>query len=407
MSRILFTWELGLNLGHLTRLLPIAERLKADGHTVLIAVRDIQAAATVLRPAGIPFVQAPHLPRGMALSHRPAGFADILLSQGWGDRATLWGLVYGWLNLLALFKPDYTILDYSPTVTLATRIAKVPSLLIGNGFELPPAIDPLPPFPGFSWATAAGVTNSEKIAVANANDVLGAFRALHISALRDVICDQRRVLTTFPELDHYGAREREEYAGPLLGRLQMPKAAWPISEGPKLFAVVRPDTSQSEKILSTLAQLAARVICVAIGFSPRALERYRRRHIHFALAPIDLQSILDADIAITYGAEGTMLRLLMEGIPQIISPWHVETYMAGRRYALHGVGALLPAERPSELLVWIQQMAGNVHMQARARSFAKKYKSSDGAAYLTRILETDGIRRLPSGPSHAIAAGGM
>jgi hypothetical protein len=46
--RVLLTWELGLNVGHLTRLLPVAERLKADGHSVLVATRDIQAAAMVL-----------------------------------------------------------------------------------------------------------------------------------------------------------------------------------------------------------------------------------------------------------------------------------------------------------------------------------------------------------------------
>ena len=73
MSRILLTWELGLNLGHLTRLLPVAQRLEADGHIVLVATRDVQAAARVLGPAGIPFVQAPYLPNGIALAHRPAG----------------------------------------------------------------------------------------------------------------------------------------------------------------------------------------------------------------------------------------------------------------------------------------------------------------------------------------------
>jgi len=85
MSRILLTWELGLNLGHLARLLPVAQQLRSDGHVVLVAARDLQAAATVLGPAGIPFVQAPHLPKGIALAHRATGYADILLSQGWSD----------------------------------------------------------------------------------------------------------------------------------------------------------------------------------------------------------------------------------------------------------------------------------------------------------------------------------
>lgn len=126
MSRILLTWELGLNRGHLTRLPPIAQRLKTDGHVVLVASRDIQAASAVLGPAGIPFVQAPHLPKGIPLAHRAAGYADILLSQGWSDGSTLWGLTQAWLNLLRMFQPERLILDYSPTVSLAARIAKIP-----------------------------------------------------------------------------------------------------------------------------------------------------------------------------------------------------------------------------------------------------------------------------------------
>jgi hypothetical protein len=53
--RVLLTWELGLNLGHHTRLLPVARKLKSEGHAVLAAVRDIQGAAKVLGSEGIPF----------------------------------------------------------------------------------------------------------------------------------------------------------------------------------------------------------------------------------------------------------------------------------------------------------------------------------------------------------------
>src|ERR1700704_2393369 len=123
--RILMAWELGLNLGHLTRLLPVAQRLKEEGHSVLVAARDIQAASKVLGPAGISFVQAPHLPAGTPLSYRPASYADILLSQGWSDPSTLWGLTQSWMNLVHLFRPDRLVLDYSPTASLAARILQI------------------------------------------------------------------------------------------------------------------------------------------------------------------------------------------------------------------------------------------------------------------------------------------
>src|SRR5262249_54807967 len=73
------TWELGSNFGHLARLLPVASRLRECGHELLVAARDLAAAACVLQPAGISFVQSPHLTRELPLPHRPAGYSDIFL----------------------------------------------------------------------------------------------------------------------------------------------------------------------------------------------------------------------------------------------------------------------------------------------------------------------------------------
>src|SRR5471032_1719050 len=131
MSRILLGWELGLNFGHIARLLPLAEGLKARGHSVLVAVRDIPAAAKVLGPTGISFVQAPFHVKGIPLPNRQSSYADILLAQGWADRSALWGLVQGWLNLFQLYQPDLVVLDHSPTARLATCIARIPTALVG------------------------------------------------------------------------------------------------------------------------------------------------------------------------------------------------------------------------------------------------------------------------------------
>jgi len=342
MSRVLLTWELGLNLGHLARLAPIAQRLKADGHTVLLASRDVQAAAAVFGPLGIPFVQAPHLPKGIALAHRACGYADILLAQGWSDRSALWGLTHSWLNLFRLFRPDRLVLDYSPTVSLAGRIADIPAVLVGNGFEIPPATDPLPEFPGFSWATPEKAANSEKAAVTNANEVLRAFGQPPIGAFRDLIGNRSRLLLTVPELDHYDRREAETYVGPLTGGVAGAPLTWTDAlDSPKVFACLRPDTSNVTQILQALASSPWRVILVAMGFIQAQLAPYLRPHIQIASGPVDLSGLLDADLCLSYGAEGTMMRFLQAGVPQIIAPWHVEAFIVARKIGAAGAGTSL------------------------------------------------------------------
>lgn len=396
-----------MNYGHLARLLPVAQRLKADGETVLVAVRDLHAASVVLGPAGIPFVQAPHLPQGLPLDHRAAGYSDILLSQGWADRAALSGLVHGWLNLFQLFRPDRLLLDYSPTVSLAARIARISPVLVGNGFELPPVTDPLPPFPGFSWATADAAANSERRAVDNANGILRMFQGPQLCALSEIFTDARRLYATFPELDHYGARPDARYIGPLLGKLKAPKVDWPAGEGPKIFACLRPDTNHVQEILAALAQIPARVVCVASGFTPAQLQPHAMKHIRFSLLPVDFQPLLDADLCISYGAEGTTMRFLMAGVPQLIAPWHVEAYMSGRRIEAARLGAILPETCDERNIAeTAQRMAGDCNSRAWLGSFANHSKRFDSDRAVSSVVR-ESLERVAFGSASTVSMGGQ
>lgn len=375
--RVLLTWELGHNVGHLTRLLPIAQELKRQGHALLAAVRDLQSAAPIFGPAGIPLIQAPHLLHGIPLEHRPSGYADILLSQGWADPAGLWGLTQGWLNIFGLFKPDHLIIDYSPTASLAARIAKIPTLLIGNGFELPPTTDPLPPFPGFVWASADTAAKAEKLAIGNANSVARAYKGAELSSLSSLVEGQKRLFATLPELDHYGEREDAEYIGPLLGKPNAPQVSWPEGDGPRIFATLKPDTVNVKEILEALAILKSRVVCVAMGFSLEALDSYRRPHILHSQTFVDLDLLRDADLCITYGAEGTMLSFLLAGVPQLMYPWHVEAFMAGRK--LQSAGVSLSIEKPqttAEISASIRGLLDHGACKRRAAELALKHRLS-------------------------------
>jgi hypothetical protein len=374
-------------VGHLTRLLSIAKQLKSEGHVLLAAVRDLQSAAPILGPVGIPLIQAPHLLHGIPLQHRPTGYADILLSQGWADPSGLWGLTQGWLNIFALFKPDHLIIDYSPTASLAARIAKIPTLLVGNGFELPPMTDPLPPFPGFAWASADTAAQAESLAVANANTVARAYKGSELSSLSSLVAGEKRLFATLPELDHYGEREDAEYIGPLLGKSNVRQVRWPQGEGPRIFATLKPDTVNVREILEALATLESRVVCVAMGFSQESLASYCRPHILLSQAFVELELLRDADLCISYGAEGTMLKFLLAGVPQLIYPWHVEAFMAGRKLQALGVG--LSIEKPqtaTAVSASIRRLIDHCDYKRRATELAIKHSIADPAVVAAGVV---------------------
>jgi len=389
MSRIMLTWELGMNLGHLARLLPVAQKLKERGHAVLVAARDLAAAAIVLGPAGISFVQAPHLPQGIPLPHRPTGYADILLSQGWADRDTLWGLTQGWINLYRMFRPDTLIIDYSPTARLAAYIADLPVILVGNGFELPPATDPLPPFPGFSWATQEKASMSECIAITNACAIARSFKKAGPHALRDAISGDAVLLATLPELDHYGAREDACYVGPLLGKIYVERAEWPEGSRGRIFACLRPDTKNVEAILSGLFVSTASVVCFSPGFTRQSLNPYRRSGMQFFTQPVDLDHLaFESSLCVSYGAEGTMAKFLLAGVPQLISPTQVEAHMAARRIESIGVGFTLHGVRTgTELASLIDVLIRDEQLHQRAKQFSRRQHVGMGTCLNRKAVE--------------------
>ena len=349
--RILLTWELGLNLGHLARLLPVASMLKERGHAVLIASRDLASAARVMAPAGISFVQAPYLAQGLRLPHRAAGYSDIVRSQGWGDLATLRGLTEGWNNIYRMFRPDLIVADYSPTAVLAAHMANRPVLLIGNGFELPPASSPLPPFPGFSWATAERAAASEELVLENANRVAQQMRGTRLLSLHDIVNPARALVATVPDLDHYGRRDGAWYIGPLLQPLGGCSLDWPSGPAKRVFVFVRPETAHATEILGALKQVDAAIVCIAPSFTTAQLAPHRAPNVRLSTQLANLSKLApSADLCLSYGAEGTTLSFLFAGVPQLISPYHVETHMAARRLEALGLGLSLDRTQTAETI---------------------------------------------------------
>ncbi|HWW04225.1 glycosyltransferase [Collimonas sp.] len=390
MSRILLAWELGLNLGHLGRLLPVAVRLKERGHAVLAAVRDVPAAASVFGPVGVSFVAAPYFPQGIALGRQPSGYADILLSQGWSDRNALWGLVHAWCNLFRLFQPDIVVLDYAPTARLAARIMGLPVVMIGNGFELPPTSAPLPAFPGYGPALQQQAEASEALALDSAGVVCAAYQVAPLAALRELFEVEACLLATFQELDHYSARGTGRYVGPLLGKMPCEKIEWPPGNGQRIFACVRPDTQNVDMILNALAANGAAVVCFAPGFKAERLAPFQER-IRFSAKPLDLQYLTDADVCVSYGAEGTVAHFLLAGVPQLLAPHYVEAQAAAKRIEEWGAGLVLRGAQTVESVgICLNRLIADTHYKLRALAFSDQYRGFDaerGADAVTDVVE--------------------
>ena len=123
--KILFTWELGGGLGHLTREAPIARALAARGHEVLFAVRDCRVAEAVLGKDGLSFVQAPVPVLVRPVPHMIEsypGYASVLAAWAFGEVDCLHGLFGAWRHWLAAYRPDAVVCDFSPVAQWSAHL---------------------------------------------------------------------------------------------------------------------------------------------------------------------------------------------------------------------------------------------------------------------------------------------
>src|SRR5690554_678109 len=86
--RVVIAWEMGGNLGHLTRCASVSEALQRQGLGTLLALRE--TSPIIPHTSGTWIVPAPRL----AARHErrrapPANFAELLLLQGYADPTAL------------------------------------------------------------------------------------------------------------------------------------------------------------------------------------------------------------------------------------------------------------------------------------------------------------------------------
>ena len=221
--KVLLVWELGGNLGHLGRLLPVAQALRQRGVEVEFAVADGAAAAKYLEPAGFrcTTVVAPARPVGetQALNH-----ADVFLRCGFGlPVESLAAQVGQWQGFFSAGGFDAAVMDSSPLALLAARSAGLHAIALGHGFEIP-----LPGAPGPCFAPwVPGVAESAREREQWLGEVFDRLATALGQAgaprnLAQLFPAAQSALCAWPDLDHFArptGAGQAPYIGPIWSQL--------------------------------------------------------------------------------------------------------------------------------------------------------------------------------------------
>ena len=390
---ILLAWELGGNWGHVSRDLPVLCRLQSGGHNVLYAVRDETISSSLSASVDIQCIAAP---TGAAISRMPrnlAGYAGILFADGFGDAAILRERITGWRHLFTEHQIDVVVSDYAPSVLLAARVAKIPSVAFGSGFEIPPDVALLPSFCGGGAQDESARRFSEGLIVYNVNRVMKQLGGAPLQQMAQIYQGTHCVLATFAELDHITDRPSGAlYAGPVQELPGSMAASWRTTNKPRVLVYLRGMGLLIDEVLRVLGGIGAEVIAV---LPDAGSIRYVHADVRMFRQQVCFDGLLDsADLVIASGA-GSITLSLLAGVPVLLCSACSEHEMMASRVEEMGAGIAVRAE-----MVVADAMHHVLHddsFRDAAVNFAAKYAGFSQKTAIATVIDV--INKASSGHS--------
>ncbi len=387
MANILLTWELGVALGHVANLLPIARGLLERGHQVHVALRDLSSARVF---AGLPVKlwQAPHKnSRPQVAVAEPRTFGDILFNCGFGEQGELSGLVQAWQSLLETVLPTLLVAEHSPSALLAAHCFNVRAVIVGGGFICPPAVSPFPDLRPWIRKPLDISWQAESQALAHVNELLRTYGKPTWPGLGQLFGTVREtMLNTCPELDPYAPRPREQYFGSF-SEWGGKTPVWPDSPGRRIWGYLKPFPALGS-LLALLAELKQPTLIVSDGIPPELQRRFSRPWLKFEQERLDMGAVLrDCDLAITNANHGTSYALLQHGKPGLYLPLHLEQTRTAHAINQLGAGVAASVRKPEQIAMKLMALLHNRRYATQAQALAPKIAALNAPNCLIRLLD--------------------
>ncbi|MCU1591183.1 MAG: hypothetical protein JWP11_2439 [Frankiales bacterium] len=377
--KVLLGWELGAGFGHAARLLELARALAAAGLEPVLAVRNLNGAWPLLEGGGFPVLPAPVPPYVGDKTWGARSFSDVLSSHGFADVDVLLPVVLAWQGLIELIAPAVVVADHAPALCLATY-GDVPTVLVSNGFCLPPSH--LPAFPPL---VDAPELMPDDALLAGMREVQSRVGREPLVSVPGLFAAAEHFVTVLPELDPYRQHRLQPAVGPLLG----PLTPVDVPSEPSFFAYLAASEPGVVDMLTVLsAELPGQVYLRDLS------QAARTQLIESGVTVLDrppplAAALARASVVLHHGSLGTAEAALGVGRPQVSLPQHLEHGLTSHLLQRMGVGRE-PEREPAALRKAVMDsLADDVLQRAAtvARQVAARHPVGSLAAVVRRCVE--------------------
>lgn len=362
MKTVLFAWELGAGSGHVVKIRHLASHLAAQGFRVVAAVTSL-AAVSVLDGVVDEIHRMPSWRRaGAGEAPSSATLNDILVGAGLADEAFLDDLVAAWQRLYHALDPALVISEAAPAAALTAR-GRIPLVMTGNGFALPPhQMQAFPPLHTFSAPVFR-----EDDTLGAVNTVARRFGLRTLDRLPQLFAGDAHLLHTLPLLDPYADhRVAPDYGLPID---YVPCAANPGAR--QVLVYLSQGVKIRDDVLAALRPVADRVRIHAPMMSEDDRTDLVRGGAQIEPEQMDLsQALSAARLVVHLGGSGLASEAVLAGVPQYLLVMHVEQHLTGMALERAGAGRLFTAYDSAQTLP-VDAFATTLRDEAVARRAAE------------------------------------
>jgi len=401
VARILIAWEFGAGLGHLTRLLPVAEKLGRDGHHLILAVAELAAAREAkvgekLAKASFDVRQAPRwpIPKGPEVRQVPThSLADVFKLIGYHDRRLLSDIAAAWSVLAAEARPDLIIADFCPSLRMVAGHS-CPMVVLGNGYTIPPAGRSLPPIRPWEQTLPPASVAAEDEVHSAVNQVASSFGGPGFEHLGDLFSGHRTFVCTVPFFDPYAAYRLESTFDPF--NLPLTGPVVPVDRRPpnSAFLYMPGDHPDLAAVLTAVRGLGLEGMAYVPGLPAGIKSRFAGGALQFCAGPQPLGEVLPTvRVLIHHGGLSTAYSGLASATPQLLMTLNLEHLVTARGVAQFGSGIVLSQTRPRDpesLAKALRALTTDPRPKIAAEAAAKSVAARKRAHPLSSILAACG-----------------
>ena len=316
-------------------------------------------------------------PPAPAAPVRVESWADLLFNSGYTSADAVGRVIAGWLALMRAQRIELVVGESAPGAMLAARIAGIPGVPVGMGWNLPPPDTPLPAIRFWEPPGPAVLHAAEARLLAAVNPALAAAGGHPIETLAALFDPKLRCLCVFPELDHYLDRGEADYFGAIYQLADGVPPQWPTGGVQRCFAYANGRHKVLAALLAGLGEVGYPTVIHLRG-DPGKSGTALPINVWLAPGPVRLDRVLaERPVVICQGLH-TLCAALAAGCPVLSVPEHLEQTGLANRIMRQGLGlALSPHALPQEAGAVLRRLVEEPAFRTRAAAFAASYTGYD------------------------------